>query len=314
LHVNGVDAPLLRQLGCGCGRCLAPGRKANTSVSLLARNGKQIERHLLVDAGLGVIDSLIDSGLMNTQPPPLDGIVLTHWHPDHLAELFRLLPARALDRKRRGLPAERIPLYARQATIDWLAREQGYLLATYLEPHPLDNGEAPGAILSPLPVAWPGATITPVSVGHYTADRGADDQEIAFACAAYIIETGRTKTVLLWDIDSENEWLANPSTPGQSATVDLLSDADHLFIDTTFWAHPRRPTTHPSFENVRRYAATLRPHETLLMHLSGHPDGPNNPGWGWTDAQWTAAARAQWAADGLPGDVRVPAIGERFDL
>lgn len=314
LQVNGIDAPMLRHFGCSCGRCLAPGRKANTSVSLMTLNGWQTTHHLLFDVGLGVVDSLIGSRLLDSDHALLDGLVLTHWHPDHVAELFRLLPARHTQRLRQGLPADRVPLYCRGATAAWLKREQGYLLDKYLDPRISDAAEAPGSILPPLPINLNDVAITPVSVSHYTADRTTDDQDVAFACAAYVIETAKTKTVLLWDIDSDNEWLANPATPAETAAVELFSQADHLFIDTTFWTHPGRRTTHASFENVRRYAARLQPHETLLMHLSGHPDGEGYPGWGWTDAEWTAAAREKWAVDGLPGDVRVPAIGETFVL
>ncbi|MEZ4516095.1 MAG: hypothetical protein R3C44_04390 [Chloroflexota bacterium] len=65
-----------------------------------------------------------------------------------------------------------------------------------------------------------------------------------------------------------------------------------------------------------RYAARLHPRETLPVHLSGHPDGKGNPGWGWTDAQWTpAAARVSSGANHrLPGNVRVPAINETIQL
>ena len=314
LHVNGLDGPMLRQFGCECGRCLAPGRKANTSVSLIQREGDLTTHHLVFDVGLGVVDSLNDSGLLDGAQARLDGVILTHWHPDHIYELNRLLQSHHYHRYRRGLPHGRTPVYCRAGTIAWLQREHGYLLSRLLEPRAIAGFDPPGCILPPLPIDLEGVTITPVSVSHYTADRTSDDQDVAFACAAYVIETAHSKTVLLWDIDSENEWLTFPETPAQTATVELLSHADHLFIDTTNWSHPGRRTTHASFENVRRYAARLQPRETLLVHLSGHPDGEGKPGWGWTDAQWTAAARKQWSADGLPGDVRAPAIGETFVL
>jgi hypothetical protein len=52
----------------------------------------------------------------------------------------------------------------------------------------------------------------------------------------------------------------------------------------------------------------------FLVHVSGHRDGRGQPGFGWSDEQWTAEASAVWEAKGLPGRVRVPAIGQHFLL
>jgi ribonuclease BN (tRNA processing enzyme) len=305
---------MLRLFGCRCSRCLAPGRKANTSVSLIIRQDGRTVHHLVFDVGLGVVDSLNGSGLLDGEEARVDGVVLSHWHPDHVYELNRLLVSNDFTSRRRGPPVDPVPLYCRRGTADWLRREHGYLFARLVTHIVSEEACPPGTVLPSLPIVLDGITITPVTVSHFSADRTVDDRDVAYACAAHVIETAATKTVLLWDIDSDNEWLVRPETAAQEKAVALLSDADHLFIDTTFWRCPPRRSTHPSFENVRRYARRLHPRETLLMHLSGHSDGEGHPGYGWTDAQWTAAARAQWAADGLPGDVRVPAIGERFDL
>ncbi|MCP4422764.1 MAG: hypothetical protein GY805_39650, partial [Chloroflexi bacterium] len=120
---------------------------------------------------------------------------------------------------------------------------------------------------------------------------------------------------LLWDVDSSNEWLVNPQTVEQETAVSLLSHADYLFTDTGFWkAKPNKTTSHPSFTNVQRYAANLQPRQTFLVHLSGHPDGRGNMGWGWDNGRWQAEARQVWQSNNLPGRVCVPAIGDIFYL
>ena len=314
IHVNGVDGPMLRLFGCECDRCLALGRKANTSVSLITRDNQRTTNHLIFDAGLGVVDSLLDSHLLDGDQARVDGVILTHWHPDHVYELNRLLVSNHISRRHRGLPAYRVPLYCRKGTAAWLEREHGYLLSQLVEPHFTDEQCPPGTVLPLLAIDLPGISITPVTVSHFSADRTADDLGTAFACAAYVIESPTTKVVLLWDIDNQNEWLAHPQTEAQHSAVALLGNADYLFIDTTFWQAPARRTTHASFANVLRYAAQLCPRETLLVHLSGHPDGEGNRGWGWTNALWSTEAQEAWSAKGLPGTVRAPAIGELFEL
>lgn len=318
LHINGLDGPLLRQFGCECGRCLGPDRQANTSASLLSLDDAgHTAHHLLFDAGHGVVDSLNDSPYLQGPAARLDGIALTHWHPDHVAELNRLCVAEHHNRRRRGRRAGRVPLYARAGTVAWLAREQSHVLRTYLEPRLPAESEPPGTLLPPLPLDLPGVRVTPVSIGHYTADIAAGESsggdQTVFSTAAYVIATERAKAVLLWDIDSENEWLAAPDE-ARATALDLLAGADFLLIDTTFWHRPRHRVTHPSFENVLRYARMLKPRRTLLMHLSGHPDGPGNPGYGWTNAEWTAAASRIWAASDLTGTVMAPSVGMAFEL
>jgi hypothetical protein len=39
------------------------------------------------------------------------------------------------------------------------------------------------------------------------------------------------------------------------------------------------------------YFEIVRARRTLLVHMSGHEDGPGAPGYGWTDAEWSAAAK-----------------------
>lgn len=316
LVVNGLDGPMLRLFGCDCARCISPGRQANTSVSLIGlTDDDEAAYHILVDVGSGVVDSLVENPYLSTHRARVDGVLLTHWHPDHTIDLNRLCVSHHLTRQRRGLPTSRIPLWCRGGTASWLQREHGYEWNMFLQPFLSDENEPPGTVLSPITWAIPGLRVTPVTVSHFGADRPVDGCKcVRYSCAAFVVETATCKTVLLWDIDSENEWLVMPQTDAQKTAVQLLSAADYLFIDTAFWQAKEHRATHPSFENVQRIAAHLCPRQTLLMHLSGHPDGYGNPGFGWSNAQWTAAAQTAWAAHALPGHVRVPALGEEFIL
>ena len=201
--------------------------------------------------------------------------------------------------------------WCRRGTAEWLAHGHSYEWQGFLEPHVAGDNEPPGTLLAPVPLAIAGVTVTPVSVSHRNADRSVYDQrQKQYCCAAFVIETARSKCVLLWDIDSENEWLVAPQTAEEEAVVALLTHADYLFVDTLLWQAKPQPTNHASFSHVRRFARVLLPRQTLLVHLSGHLDGPGNPGFGWSDARWKEEAGRVWREEGLPGTVGVPAIGD----
>ncbi len=314
LIVNGLEAPLLRQFGCDCDRCHDPVPQANTSVSLISLNGTgETAHHILFDVGMAVTDNLIRTSHLAGQKARLDWLVLTHWHPDHVNDLNRLLVSYHLNRIRRDEEPTLVPVWCRSGTAVRLQAERGYEWENFLKPTISGENNLPGTVLPPLPIQLPDVTITPVTVSHFGADRCLQDEEVpCYSCAAFVVETAVTKTVLLWDIDTENEWLVYPQTAAQETAVQLLSDADILFIDTSYWLAKNKRMTHPGFNNVQRYARALKPRQTLLVHLSGHPDGRGNPGWGWTNTRWEKEAQKVWVEKQLPGCVRVPAIGEEF--
>jgi ribonuclease BN (tRNA processing enzyme) len=316
LIINGLDAPMLKLFGCDCGRCRDPKRQANTSMSLIAVNGRQEPaQHILFDVGLGVVDSLAASPYFQGAQARLDWILLSHWHPDHTKELNRLCVSHRLSRKWRGLDVPKIPLWCRSGTANWMQLEHSYAWDNFLEPHLSGERLPPGVALPALDLGLDGARVTPVTVSHYGADtKPPGRQEVVYSSAVFVVETAVTKAVLLWDIDNQNEWLINPQTAAEETAVALLSRADYLFIDATFWRSRSRPTTHPGFSQVRQIAANLQPRQTILMHLSGHPDGRGNPGWGWTNEQWREAATAVWQDERLPGRLLVPEIGDEFVL
>lgn len=311
LMINGLDAPLRKQFGCDCARCFSPGQQANTSASLITLNdtGETIH-HVLFDIGGGVIDSLVENPYLRGKKARLDWLALTHWHPDHVIELNRLAVSHYL----RQRPIHPIPAWCRRGTANWLQVEHGFEWNTHFEHHIPDESLPPGRVLPPIPLTLPNLTITPFTVSHLRADIATDRTTKANSCACFLIEHNQSKIVLMWDIDSENYWLTDPQSPEEKATVARLQNADTLFIDTAVWHVTRRPTSHPGFNRVHDIARSLQPQATYLMHLSGHPDGEGNPGWGWTNERWRKEAQKVWQEKELPGRVDVPHINQQFPL
>ncbi|MFW6097434.1 MAG: MBL fold metallo-hydrolase [Chloroflexota bacterium] len=313
LVVNGLDGPLLKQFGCGCPRCLDPSRQANTSVSLVGLDETDATAlHILFDVGQGVVDSLVANPLLRGERARLDQICLSHWHPDHTADLNRLLVSFHHTRRRTDDTTTRPQLWCREGSAMWLQREYSFEMAlTDLQIS--QENLPPGRILDRIAVGAPHLTITPVTVSHFSADQLPAGEDIQYACAVFVIASKTRKCVLLWDIDNQNEWLLHPGKQ-ERKSVELLSDADILFVDTSYWKDKASRASHPSFEQVCEIARALAPAETVLVHLSGHPDGPGKPAFGWTNERWQREAQRRWQIDGLPGKVTVPHIGQIFSL
>lgn len=67
----------------GSGTCVPSLARASSAILV-----EEEDTRLLVDCGLGVMHRLLAAGC---EPKDLDGIFLTHFHPDHVAELVSLL-------------------------------------------------------------------------------------------------------------------------------------------------------------------------------------------------------------------------------
>jgi ribonuclease BN (tRNA processing enzyme) len=316
LVVNGLDNAWRKEYGCTCARCQDRERTANTSVSLLGWNERQeLEHHLLIDAGGGVGESLLENPSLQ-KSPRLDGVLLTHWHSDHVCELFRIAIGFIRSRKRQNLPLEPIPLWVREGSRLWLERQQPGILAVLNVTSSLET-EPVGRLLNPIALEREDLTITPVTLAHSSADlRPPNGVEPLCCCAGFILETGGHKTALLWDVDATNLWLENPG-PNEREAFEKLFHCDLLLIDTNTWVYSQdssgKPATHISFAMVERFAKALEPKTTYLMHLSGHED-PLGEGFGWTNERWQLEATQAWQEAGLAGEVRVPRIGERIAL
>ena len=312
LHVNGLDNAYTREFGCGCERCTRATRAANTSLSLIGLDDAgTVQHHVLFDAGSGILESLIENPLLRAHPR-LDAVVLTHWHSDHTSELTRVTTTLARSRRRQGLLATPTPVLCRTGSAAWLERQYPHLHGSSVDLRRFGDSEPMGTILEPLPLEIPGVTITPVSTAHSTADLHPENPDIHHpCCAGYILEFGATKIGLLWDLDATNLWLEDVNHP----VVQRLRGADHVFFDSNTWRYDTtasgHPASHASFSLIQRFARTLEPRCTWLVHLSGHEDAPDD-GFGWDNARWQSEARRVWAEESLPGEVRVPEIGERI--
>lgn len=315
LVMNGVGPAWMRIFGCDCSRCLQGDRDTNVSASLIAiDDAGNTAYHVLFDVGSGVADSLVENPYLRGRKARLDWLVLTHWHPDHIGDMNRLLASYHDLRRFRDGAALPIPLWCRQGTAEWVQRRQHYDWDNFLTYQGTAELNAPGVVLPPLPLPLPGLTVTPITVAHRNADVSALDGRLCYACAAYVIETANAKIVLLWDLDTENNWLLEPENEMQQTAVSHLANADYLFIDCAYWSAQPQPMNHTSFSHVRRYGQCLSPRQTMLIHVSGHSDGPGNPGYGWTNQRWQEEARLLWTKDGLPGQVSVPERGGIYNL
>ncbi|MCK9230513.1 MAG: MBL fold metallo-hydrolase [Syntrophales bacterium] len=318
LVVNGVGHAFLREFGCPCERCRRSGPDANTSLSIVGRDRKtrRVAWHALIDVGMGVNTSLCNN--FDPVDARLDWLLLTHWHPDHTLDLNRLGESARRTAFRQGVKFKKIPTWCRNGTAQWIQKNHSYEWYRHLFPQHTAEASPPGSVLDALPIEVPDLRITPVTVSHRTADiNPADFKKKLFCSASFVIETHAKKAVVLWDADGFNDWIVSPESAEQERAAALVSDADYLFIDCFDWDTEKvqgHGTGHLSFRTVRKYAAAMRPRQTFPVHMSGHEDGAGNPGWGWSDDRWTEEAQAVWAAEGLPGSVRVPAIGEVMPL
>lgn len=317
LRVNGLDNAYIREFGCGCARCARPTRAANTSISLIGQDQRgKVLCHVLFDAGFGVLESLLENPALR-EDARLDAVVLTHWHSDHTAELTRISTTWARSRRRRGEPSARIPVWCRPGSAAWLERQYPQLHTSGIELKTFGQAEPAGSLLEGLRLDLPGLKLTPIALSHHTADFDPDHPAESYpCCAGYVLEFQGSRVALLWDLDATNLWLERPAAEQRQA-VERLRGADHIFFDSNTWAYAAsgdgRPASHASFGLIQRFARVLEPKQSWLVHLSGHEDAPGE-GFGWQDGDWQREAQRVWRERGLPGDVRVPIIGETIPL
>ena len=322
LIVNGLDHAFRKEFGCPCKRCSIQNNTANTSVSLVGvdENSERVIYHILIDIGTGVVDSLANCSYLSGDKARLDQLLISHWHPDHLLELNRLCESWRRTLKRSGEPWKSVPAWCRSGTAEWLKRNYSYECSKFLNLLISNEFNPPGTVLAPVPLksTIQDLTITPVTVSHCTADINPRGEEKPCSASFVVQYREGGKAVMLWDIDNKNNWIENPTSEEEKEAVNLLSNADYLFIACNTWSIEKvngSNTGHASFHTIQRYVRALSPRgKTLLVHLSGHEDGEGNPGWGWSNQTWEEHAQKFWEVENLPGKIYVPKIGDMFEI
>ena len=314
LKVNGLEHAFLREFGCNCKRCSKPRKVANTSISLVAFDEDEDYPifHILFDVGMHVVDSLCDIPYFkDPEHVRLDWLVFTHWHPDHVLGINRLCETwkRYLDRNNK--PWEPIKTWCRSGTAEWLQMNHPYEWNKFLKPYISNEFKPPGSLLNPINIEFSDVEIVPVAVSHYSADiKPRNPQEYLPCSASFIIKRKNKKAVLLWDIDNRNDWIVKPKDK-QNEAVDLMSNADYLFIECNTWQV--EGVGHTTFLKAKEYIKALRPKQTFLVHLSGHEDRPG-PGYDWDDKTWGDEAERVLRGERAYIPVRVPEIGDVYEI
>ena len=314
LVVNGTGNAFLQEFGCPCPRCALREPVANMSVSIVRREGGRIAWHALVDVGLGVVNSLLNT--FSPDEARVDWLLFSHWHPDHSLEVNRLGETMRRTARRRGVKFARIPTWCRGGTGKWLSRNYSYEWYRCLEGRPSDESEPPGTLLAPIALGADAIEITPLSVSHSGADINPESfKEIRYNSACFIIRTGRKKTVLLWDLDNKNggsqtrkrrrrnkRWRPSAAPITSSSTASPGASRRSWGSTRDISLSRRCASMRGPCSRRRRcsftWAATRRARAT--------PAGAGRTRSGGAEAQ------KLWSAEGLPGTVRVPAMGEEI--
>jgi len=296
LRCNGLGHAWGRQLGCRGGRCskikydmakppgnLAafrgwedPPQRACTSASILVpdqASGERVGSHLLIDVGPGVVGSLAASGIPGIHA--VRALLLTHWHPDHVADLNPL----GESLKRCGNAPFPLPAYCHPDTREKLRARFAYEFKRLFDFKPVLPGEQ-------INMPEMNAVVTAIEVAHTKGS------------LVFVVEIAGRKIVFAWDLDVPDRLLPDGVTSNLDVFAgDAFRDADLLIIDANTWAKHEvlrdgapQPTGHASFLEAWRYVEETRPGAVGVVHMSGHEDKPG-PGYGWSDREWHEAVR-----------------------
>ncbi|MHB8577931.1 MAG: MBL fold metallo-hydrolase [Dehalococcoidia bacterium] len=237
----------------------APYHAANTSVSLLVRRDGELLLHLLVDAGMGVINSLLELQ-ESAAVDRIDAVALTHPHFDHIAGMDWLLASCSRSR----VPGQQWPLpvvcspdcfkavFGRRGLFHWWH--------SAVEHRPIEAG-AP-VVVAGREGVW--LRLAAVPVEHGPTAPGAVIYAIEFEADGVVRKIG-----LAWDMLR----LAPNADPAPLANCDLL------FVDS-MTVHPqpdlerpgRHRNWHISVEESLLLTAPWAPRRTYQIHYSGSHD------------------------------------------
>lgn len=244
LRVNGVQPAFGFEFGSDSpraaeGRAGDPYRQANTSYSLVQRQGAEIVRHTLIDVGMGVVPSLVDFEHTHGVRT-VDEVLLTHPHFDHFAQLDWL--SMSLVRSERAEQPRPLPIYATAECWDNGPSRVLRYVAERSDFRPLRSGAS--LTLGEL-------VLTPFAVDHGPKAPGA---------MGFVIEHGGRKVIITGDFLH----VVHEDDP-------LLVDADVVFFDANTW-HPAEWTSHQSVLGNLRLVEKWRPRRSYMIHYSGYED------------------------------------------
>jgi glyoxylase-like metal-dependent hydrolase (beta-lactamase superfamily II) len=244
LRVNGIQPAFGIEFGLSNpradeARTYDPYRQANVSYSLVQRRDGQIERHTLIDVGMGVVPSLLEFEQTHGVHV-VHEVLLTHPHFDHFAQLDWL--SMCLVRSGRAYQPRPLPIYASPKCWEHGPSRIHRYLAERSDFRPLQ----------------PGITITlgDLSVAPFAVDHGPG----APGALGFVIQHDSRKVVITGD------FLRVPDEDDP-----IFCNADVVFLDANTW-HPAEWTWHQSVLGNLRLIDKWRPQRAYLLHYSGYED------------------------------------------
>ena len=298
IRINGAGHAYTREVGCPCQRCQTvkfamdepphklgepfrgwddPPWRAHTSASILLPDEQgNVKSHILIDAGVGVCDSLACSRLSGLENN--EAILITHGHGDHIMELKQFFSSMRRVARRQGTDLGKVPVYCTPAVCAQLRQDSS--IALEIDRHYYFHEISPGV---PFEVGKNHSiTFTALEVAHGTAE----------GAVIYSAEIGPKKVVFCWDIDVPEARRPSDNKTNLDVITENLPDlveADLFFIEANTWQ--TGGTGHTSYIRSREYLDIIKPRKVFLTHLSGHEDGKGNKGYGWTDTEWENALK-----------------------
>jgi hypothetical protein len=257
-----------------------PPWRAHTSASILIpMDNANVQHHILIDVGAGVVDSLMCSGLEGLDQ--VDALLITHWHPDHVLALNQFCESMKRSAKSKGRTFQKIPLFCTLETYEHLREKGG-------QSYVLQNHLALREILPEQPFKLntePVVQFTPIPVAH-GGIKGA---------VIFLAEIGSKKVVFAWDIDVPCKELPSDGITNHDVikrNIDKFDKTEILFIEATTWNADGtkdgggKETGHVSYRRAKDYISLINANNVFFVHMSGHEDGVGNDGYGWTDSRW----------------------------